>query len=233
RHERRDEERRERNEVHGFARPDLAVRRLKVKIDQQEAEARERNAHDASAGGARAQHDQQIDEDDVDLIDPVPHLHHHHRHQPHRPVPQHPAEPLPPASHGQRVTSARYPTPGSVMMSCGAAGSTSIFRRKFVMCTRRYCCGLPNCRPHTASKICWCVSVRPAEPSSVAKICHSMGVRCSCVPSSETFRAIVSITSPPTTTGPGLLVAAAIVLARRICAFARAASSRTLNGLVT
>ena len=34
-----------------------------------------------------------------------------------------------------------------------AAGSVSIFRRRLVMCTRRYCCGLPNSRSHTASKM--------------------------------------------------------------------------------
>ena len=65
------------------------------------------------------------------------------------------------------------------------------------MCTRRYCCGLPNCRPHTASKICWCVSVRPAEASSVARICHSIGVRWSCVPSRDTLRVTVSMCKLP------------------------------------
>jgi hypothetical protein len=52
-------------------------------------------------------------------------------------------------------------------------------------------------------------------------------------PSRETFRLIVSMVSPPMFTGPGVLVAAASVFARRICAFARAASSSTLNGFVT
>ena len=62
---------------------------------------------------------------------------------------------------GAQVDRKRYPSPGSVTISAGCRGSSSIRRRSCEICTRRLSAAAASGSPHTSATIARCVSSRP------------------------------------------------------------------------
>src|SRR5689334_18964212 len=113
-------------------------------IDEYERHAGEGQPEDAPAGRTSSEYDEEVEQDGMDLVDLAAHPQQQQRDPGENENPEH-RHPIPHSALTRHASaSTRYPTPGSVRTTRGSVGSTSIFRRRFVMCTRRYCCAFPN-----------------------------------------------------------------------------------------
>ena len=170
---RRPETRSSASQSSGLPIAELAVRRLEVVVDEKKPSAREREAERASAAALAPRMMSRYTSTTCDLIDLPRTLHHHAR------VANRPLTVIQTSDHVHRRRGERDMDSARQLDAVADAGlgDDDLRRRRIDLdlaaeirdVHAQILLRTAELRPHTASKICWCVSVRPADAEKRAQ----------------------------------------------------------------